>query len=127
MNTPIAREDIRKGDRVRETREYTVASALVVAGYPGYTYELIERPVTLPTAFGYYLDRQGDAWKLGGDGWVCLDDEAPEPKFFAPFTLLRPVAEVAAEVLLDVRNAHFTDDPTCWGKLDALTAKWATK
>ncbi|TFD80686.1 hypothetical protein E3T54_02790 [Cryobacterium sp. Sr8] len=122
MNTPIKREDIRKGDRVRAIAEYTatVDSAPI---YPhlDVTYELIERPVQLPTEPGFYLDRDGEVWNLEpskGAGYL-----RPE---YAPFTLLRPVAEVAAEVLRDVRGM-FGTGALVHRSIDKLEAKWATK
>ncbi|MBC7594562.1 MAG: hypothetical protein H7288_11595 [Kineosporiaceae bacterium] len=54
---PIKREDIKAGDKVRRTIvfEYTAAEDLHGSTPDGYTYELIERPVVLPTEPGVYL------------------------------------------------------------------------
>ena len=115
MNTPIKREDIRKGDRIKLTRtdEFTAThDGPDMLAASDHTYELIERPVTLPTVPGVYLDKQGDVWRLKASRFLCLSIEGFDdaPNEYAPFTLLRPVAEVAAEVLdeldLDVSLAE---------------------
>lgn len=104
MNTPIKREDIRKGDRIRSTYEYTAEYDNKGLSGGALTYELIERPVQLPTEPGVYADKDGDIWRLDGDGlWRITDFKATHTETHAPFTLLRPVAEVAAEVLADVK------------------------
>jgi len=72
----------------------------------------IEKPkVQLPTEPGIYADMNGTPWMLRADSedmekhWRFGDDymTAAEADEHAPFTLLRPVAEVAAEVLAEVR------------------------
>ena len=88
MSAPIKREDIRKGDVIRQTFQYTAE----VDGQhqPGLSkFELIERPVALPTEPGFYADKDDYPW--------CITEgDVLDPKW-APYTLLRPVAEVAAE------------------------------
>lgn len=136
MSAPIKHEDIRKGDRVRMVHEYTAG------GSPDGTslaYELIERPVQLPTEPGIYLDREGDTWSLSAETedreqhWRCGNDfmtDHPDALKYAPFTLLRPVAEVAAEVLAEVLAEFEKPDNACntWADdVRAVAAKWATK
>ena len=102
MNEPIKFEDIRKGDRIRLISEYiSDLDGKDIKPDVGDTFELIERPVTLPTVPGVYLDKQGDVWRLKASRFLCLSIEGfdESPNDYAPFTLLRPVAEVAAEVL----------------------------
>ncbi|MEC5149191.1 hypothetical protein [Cryobacterium sp. GrIS_2_6] len=107
MSTPIKREDIRKGDKVREIREYTATCDQFVEAYPGNTYELINRPAELPTEYGLYQISNGMVLDLSIMGWRSpnlmhyMETEASQSE---SFTLLRPVAEVAAEVIADVRK-----------------------
>ena len=54
MSTPIKREDIRKGDRIRIKNEFTSDRDYGINPNDNATYELIERPMVLPTAPGYY-------------------------------------------------------------------------
>lgn len=64
-------------------------------------------PTPLPTASGFYVDEQGDHWRLnGGGGWDCLDSptDSNNPQHFAPFTRLEPVPDVARTVLERVRE-----------------------
>jgi len=102
VNTPIKREDIRKGDVIVQRYEFTALVDFEDAGPDSATYELIERPVTLPTEPGVYLDAESGAWRLfEGRGLISLEEKEGDynPDRYTPFTLLRPVAEVAAEVL----------------------------
>jgi hypothetical protein len=91
----------------------------------------IEKPkVQLPTEPGHYLDRTGDHWRLFQTGdWRFPSDDRYDNRAiqFAPFTLLRPVAEVAAEVLAEVRAAtNATAGCETREALDGVAAKWAT-
>jgi hypothetical protein len=116
MSAPIKREDIRKGDRIRVIEEYTTLCAYTAVADDERTYELIERPVVLPTEPGWYFDRDGDPWEV--------DDSVTLREQWAPYTRIRPEAEVAAAVLAEVRTLYWTDDPTFWGKFDAIEAKY---
>lgn len=127
MSTPVKREDIRKGDRIRSTftEEFTAKSD-TVAHETGFTYELIERPVVLPNVPGVYTDKDGDAWRLDEDGlWRITDCNDDNIHLYAPFTLLRPVAEVAAEVLGAVLHDYTT--ATSFTNLHEVTHDLAAK
>jgi len=133
MSTPIKREDIRKGDRVRRTvvNEYVAGADHRESGAPSESYELIERAIMLPTEPGHYIDGN-EAWAyLAEDGtWNDVNDTnlpLAAVKSRAPFTRLSTVAAVSRELLREVRAAYSTDDPTYWGKLDALAAKWSAE
>ena len=63
------------------------------------------RPASLlPTIPGIYADKVGDPWSLFAGQWIFEREEMPIEKAIlnAPFTRLRPEAEVAAEVLAAV-------------------------
>jgi hypothetical protein len=105
------------------------------APYEGWSL-FIEKPkVQLPTTPGYYFDKDGDPWKLWAETedtaqhWRCGDDymDATDARGFAPFTLLRPVAEVAAEVLAEAHSAIEGSLAAPHSALAAIAAKWATK
>lgn len=125
MNTPIKRKDIRAGDRVRMLTEYTHTAGGGMGGGIATTYELIERPATPPTEPGVYLDKDGDLW--------TLVDSADPPGLlgqYGPYTLLRPVADVAAEFAADL--LAFFERPgggltTHENDVRLLAAEWATK
>jgi len=103
--------EIRKGDRIRRTviMEYTAnaSAAPDVTAEQGHTFELIERPVPLPTRPGWYVGYD----KLAGRPLPVLVDSAGRilhpivgdrignPERFGPYTYLRDEAEVAAEAL----------------------------
>lgn len=134
MSAPIKREDIRKGDRIRVVTEFTSGNDWLPMAADESTYELIERPVTLPTELGVYTDKDGGLWSFQTNGYLALKSASAAGWFtadhmrqFAPFTLLRPVAEVAAEVLAEVRTAlpvmALLPNPS----FEAVAAKWATK
>jgi len=106
MSAPIKREDIRTGDRVRLSFEFTACSDYAqAADDDGDTYELIERPVVLPTEPGVYAGRTGSIWVLKSTGeWLDFSlwsgAQSPlGPILYLPLTRLRTEAEVAAEVL----------------------------
>ncbi|ANP74497.1 hypothetical protein [Cryobacterium arcticum] len=114
---PIKYEDIQKGDRIRRTEaiEYTADGGSEANEQISKTYELISRPVPLPTEPGIYLDKDGGVWSFSVHGYLAILAEPAHGWFtaehmarFAPFTLLRPVPEVAAEVLADIRDANVT-------------------
>lgn len=113
INTPvpILRKDIRKGDRIRQTFEYTATEDGSTRDAIDATYRLVDRPVVLPTEPGIYADRTGHPWRVNSEGsfengqWFARpwdDDELRSLNEKAPFTLLRPAPEVAAEVLAAV-------------------------
>ena len=127
MSAQIKREDIRKGDRVRLSFEFTACSDYTqAADDDGDTYELIERPVVLPTEPGWYFDRDGDPWELDATGELSEQ--------WAPYTRIRTEAEVAAEVIADLKatathhiNGRDSDHFTIFeDTLEAFAAKWAT-
>jgi hypothetical protein len=106
------------------------------AGFDAAMLPRIEKPkVQLPTTPGYYFDKDGDPWKLWAETedtaqhWRCGDDymDATDARGFAPFTLLRPVAEVAAEVLAEAHSAIEGSLAAPHSALAAIAAKWATK
>jgi len=110
MSAPIKREDIRTGDRVRLSFEFTACSDYAqAADDDGDTYELIERPVVLPTEPGVYAGRTGSIWVLKSTGeWLDFSlwsgAQSPlGPILYLPLTRLRTEAEVAAEVLKRVQ------------------------
>lgn len=94
----------------------------------------IEKPkVQLPTETGYYVDKDFGIWSFETNGlrrfegkngaeWVSPDNACT----FAPFRRLRPVAEVAAEVLAEVRKS-MDSRSIFFANIDALETKWATK
>jgi hypothetical protein len=100
------------------------------APYEGWSL-FIEKPkVQLPTTPGHYLDRTGDHWRLFPTGdWRFPSDDRYDDRAiqFAPFTLLRPVAEVAAEVLAEAHSAIEGSLAAPHSALAAIAAKWATK
>jgi len=94
VSAPIKREDIRKGDRIAGTTEFTASEDWFGMAGDNTTYELIERPVVLPTEPGWYFDKDGEPWQV-------TDSSALSPTW-APYTRIQSRAEVAAEVLADV-------------------------
>jgi hypothetical protein len=102
MKEPIKLEDIRVGDLIRcewgelNASEYVVTVNFVQDKYPqSEKYFLIrERPVVLPTVPGYYVDCDGDVWKLSPSRFACLSGVEPsfdfDPEHYAPFTRLVP-------------------------------------
>jgi hypothetical protein len=108
MSVPIKREDIRKGDRIRIQYEVDALADGMAAssGASPDVFELMERPVVLPTEPGIYADKDGYPWILHASvpncaqHWRLDTDAIPDSgvQGFAPFTLLRPIAEVAADI-----------------------------
>ena len=112
MSAPIKREDIRKGDRVRLSFEFTAESDYTqAADNSDDSYELIERPVVLPTEPDLYRSSTTSdglpmifQLSLAGD-WRLVNTNSPFPiedgllQRYAPFTRLRDEAEVVVEVL----------------------------
>ncbi|TFD74709.1 hypothetical protein [Cryobacterium fucosi] len=141
MSEPIKREDIRKGDVIRQTFQYTAE----VDGQhqPGLSkFELIERPVTLPTAMGTVIRTNnksldnpvGWVFEKGSRKWYGTDGEIYTPESLVEllegkgYQVLRPVAEVAAEVLAEVRQKiTYSATPQCKIHIADVTAKWAAK
>lgn len=74
----------------------------------GFTLTPIEKAApALPTEPGFYLDGQGDVWRLTTSGnWSCptAPSEDGHAKTYAPFTRLEPVADTAKKVLDAVRE-----------------------
>ena len=102
MKEPIKLEDIRVGDLIRvEWGNYSAAEYVVTSDHKGridldaQRYFLIrERPVALPTVPGFYVDRDGDAWKRFESEFIYLGDwnhlDGIKPEHYAPFTRLVP-------------------------------------
>ena len=131
MSTPIKQGDILAGDIVRRIDQYeSSGNGFVLDPGTGDTvtmYELVERPVTLPTAWGTYSDAYNDIWTLDEDGLIRICDHAKPAGHHAPFILLRPVAGVAAEVLAEV-DKEMSESGKYWADdLDAVRARYATK
>ena len=105
MSAPIRREDIREGDRVRLTREFTAGVDYAASSEPGGVYELIERPVVLPTEPGAYATNTGSVHVLTSSGqWLDFSmwNGTPwvkPPTNYAPLTRLEFVADTAKKVL----------------------------
>ena len=147
VKTPILPGDIRNRDRIR--CEYSIEGDPVAHEYIASfdanswdergTHYLLKRPVpvvVLPTAIGYHADKGGSVWYRQSTGannghhWQDSDGERHNDEVarrFAPFKRLRDEAEVAAEVLAEVRPLYWTDDPTFWAEFDRIQNKWATK
>ena len=136
MSEAIKREDIRKGDKVRQSFDYTASADGAVWYLNGGTFELIERPVMLPTVKGWY---QGSNFPLSkGCSPYCLNDDGSwgvggatmTPEYMrrhaGELTLLRPVAEVAAEVLTEIKALVYPGSLLS-DHVDALATKWVTK
>lgn len=113
MSTPIRHEDIKAGDRIRctEVTEYIAGDEDAPSPRLVATYELIKRPVTLPTVDGIYfpyptfrasvriVKLQRGRWS-NADGSYLDESDLDWLKGVhaeGKLTLFRPVAEVAAE------------------------------
>lgn len=84
-------------------------------------------PVVLPDVPGCYRDYQNGIWRLNTFGyWDCIGSPTCNEHVAqcAPFTRLRPEAEVAAEVLAEVA-AEFGVGFLSGFK--AMSARWAAK
>ncbi|TFB96554.1 MULTISPECIES: hypothetical protein [unclassified Cryobacterium] len=128
---PIKREDIKAGDRFTVTHWYTASVDLTTNVDTDATYELIERPVVLPVVPGVYEDSKSNLWRLhfGSEDvpqeWTLNDAFVTDQvaRQYAPFKPLRPVAEVAAEVLADVRK-NLSARVAFMADIDAIETKW---
>jgi hypothetical protein len=117
---PIRREDIRKGDLIRiewapdrpsfnRAIEFVAEDDKYTNQWSDGTFFRLNRPGPLPKVPGVYLDKDTDVWQVHNSGrmvFLCEgeSDDDLDPAKYAPFTLLRPTAQIAAEVLADVRN-----------------------
>ncbi|WP_104128041.1 hypothetical protein [Cryobacterium sp. Y57] len=116
--TPILREDIRKGDKFRAIVETIARSDLEMIPGDKATYELIERSVVLPTEPGVYADKEGYPWILHLEVPNCVQQWQLDTDFmtdidargFAPFTRLRPEAEMVKELLAAVAKEYDDSD-----------------
>jgi hypothetical protein len=101
MKQPIKLKDICVGDLIRvEWGDCAAAEYVVTSDHSGsidddaQRYFLIrERPVVLPTVPGFYVDRDGDVWKLSPSYFACLGGielDDLDPELYAPFTRLVP-------------------------------------
>jgi len=125
MSTAIKREDIRKGDRVRrvEVTEFNATSDIVASPFDNATYELINRPVVLPTEQGLYVNggvrlldaaifrRTATQWRNSSN--ECVEDLTHLEDWHAngELTRLRHEAEVVAEVMCKVFDHNVLDTP----------------
>ena len=141
---PIKYEDIQKGDRIRRTEaiEYTAAGGPEANAQVNMAYELISRPVPLPTEPGWYVARPDadnyahlqlcdDAHckdSSGGPHWfrpdqdrVISDEDVSES--YMPLVRFAAVSTTAAEVLADVRNI-FGPGALLLQDVDKIAAKY---
>ena len=143
-DSTILPEDIRKGDSIRV--EYTDYKGRIVAnefwadsdwydysaGTEGNAYFLLDRPVppvVLPIEPGWYHDCVNGIWRLNTFGfWDCIASPTDNENVtqHAPFTRLRPEADVAAEVLAEVRGL-FGHGALMLNEVNAIAARWAAK
>lgn len=110
MSTILDPKDIQEGDRVRRIVEYNISDKRDTV----VTYELVSRPIKLPTEPGFYRSQGSNpdakvtlflniygVWSWAGNK-TSLDPEVWDVEHVArymPLTLLRPQDEVAAEVV----------------------------
>ena len=94
---------------------------IVSLGRPGAWHVFTEKvpDVVLPTGPGYFFDCDGDPIRV-------IEGKTATAKF-APYTRLRPEAEVAADVLKDVRGILGGPCALLHKEVDEIAAKWATK
>ena len=139
---PILPADIRKGDNIRRETEDVDGKPVAYEYWANVdgeevwatsnTYFLLSRPVppvVLPDVPGVYFDCVNDTWLLNTAGrWDCIGcpTDSENPTRYAPFTRLRPEAEVAAEVLADVRSLFGPGALMLW-LVNAIATKWAAK
>ena len=112
--TPILPGDIKKGDTIRceydlGSTDYNSSATEYTAPEDGFKYShrpsthyLLHRPVppvVLPTEPGIYTDNVGDLWKINEFGLYCIGGAPSSADNYAPFTRLRPEAEVVAEAM----------------------------
>jgi hypothetical protein len=118
MSIPMDRTEFQNGDRVRRITEYTVGDYSEGADS---TYELVDRPIKLPTESGFYQSGGHDKEVKGtlflslSGAWSWVGNKnAIRPSGLAiqriseymPLTRLRSEAEVAAEVLAEFTNPN---------------------
>jgi len=137
MSTPIKREYIKAGDRIRAFYDFTAEHDLGALESSQFTYELIERPVVLPTEHGVYAHklakRDRIILELSDDEWRFLS-EANSPASAEEvakswherglLTLLRPVAEVASEVIEAIREQGEVGISNLYEDLSVVAAKF---
>ncbi|MFC4223539.1 hypothetical protein [Lysinibacter cavernae] len=116
--TPIKPEDIRQGDLIRiEYRPGNTFSALEYTAkeeaHAGDALTddalfLLYRPISLPTAPGLYLDKDGDVWQVAKAGKARLRqrgvDEDGLPEEYAPYQRLEAVSVTLARVDEELRR-----------------------
>ena len=100
----------------------------------GFILTLIEKATPpLPTEPGAYASNTGSVHVLTSSGqWLDFSAWngsrwAKLPTNYAPFTRLRPEAEVAAEVLAEVRGIFGGPDALLHKDIDKIAARWAAK
>ena len=142
VRVPILPADIRKGDTIRceystphhpSAHEYVAIKDTEEWTYGG-SYFLLSRPVppvVLPTEPGIYVDMDGAPWVVDERGLISYKGISAvgwAASEYAPFTRLRPEAEVAAEVLADIKTVYgenYLDNSNAdWND---VAVKWAAK
>lgn len=129
---PIIRKiDIQEGDRIRRVTEYLVGDGPDPQPGAMSTYELISRPVPLPTEDGWYQSRffpiaNGyNPYRLSNEEWfsgsVLVTQK--EMRDRAPLTPVRSVPETAAEILAEVRKL-FGPNATLHTDIDQIATKF---
>ena len=155
-DSTILPADIRKGDSIRvEYTDYKgriIANEFWAdgdwydysAGAEGNTYFLLDRPVppvVLPTIPGVVISWQSPYVKRVAtlekvNQWLCGDQNSTSAELVrwiadtaisgSTFTVLRPEAKVAAEVLAEVRGL-FGHGALMLNEVSAIAARWAAK
>lgn len=146
--TPIKREDIKAGDKIAQT--FTFTADIDGQHIPGLaTFELLDRPVVLPTEIGCTIKINGNhnGTPSHGPGSRFVRAEGSEAWFnyrgpVSPeivkalasehgFTIVgRPVAEVAAEVCAEILaefKMEANDRKTWVADVQTVAERWATK
>lgn len=132
---PIIRKtEIQEGDLIRRITEYTVVDGPDPRPGAMSTYELVNRPVKLPTEDGWYesssfpLSQGCNPYQFKNGSWFAhsLRITDKEAASYAPYSPLRPEAAVAAEILQEVR-ALFGPNATLLTDVDRIAKKFGVQ